>query len=333
MHTITINDMLVGDLVTTRLFTNPYTATVERVSPSTFRISYERSCPSVIKGDPPVVRTITETKTLDPIAIALINHEQRTMGDPDNYFYLETNNKNNKRGADMAKKYYAIRKPKNIRGIYTDWSHVQSLLKGVSGPEYKGFKTKEDAQGFLDEKPVRKKAHYYRRMINGYELKGNVVDVGSNDPLLRPYSGARYATDGSYHETTNTYGAGCVRLDPSGQIVESFKRAESDEAYVSSRNVAGEVLAFGLAVMDAVKNNRKKITIIYDYYDYKGIGLWGDESYSAQKSAIARRFTKMLEYAVENGITTIDYIRVDGHQGIPCNEAADKLADQAARGV
>lgn len=41
----------------------------------------------------------------------------------------------------------------------------------------------------------------------------------------------------------------------------------------------------------------------------------------------------MLEYAVENGITTIDYIRVDGHEGIPCNEAADKLADQAARGV
>lgn len=119
-------------------------------------------------------------------------------------------------------------------------------------------------------------------------------------------------------------------MDAHGQIVESFKRAENDEAYACSRNVAGEVLAFGLAVMDAVKNNRKKITIIHDY---KGIGLWGDESYSAQKSAIARRFTKMLEYAVENGITTIDYIRVDGHEGIPCNEAADKLADQAARGV
>lgn len=330
MHAITINDMLVGDLVTTRLFTNPYTATVERVSPSTFRISYERSCPSVIKGDPPVVRTITETKTLDPIAIALINHEQRTMGDPDNYFYLETNNKNNKRGADMAKKYYAIRKPKNIRGIYTDWPRVQSLLKGVSGPEYKGFKTKEDAQGFLDEKLVRKKAHYYRRMINGYELKGNVVDVGSNDPLLRPYSGARYATDGSFHEATKTYGAGCVHLDANGQIIERFKRAENNEAYVSSRNIAGEVLAFGLAVMDAVNANRKKITIIHDY---KGIGLWGDETYSTQKSAIARRFANMLEYAVENGITTIDYIRVNGHEGIPCNEAADKLAGQAARGI
>lgn len=327
MHTITINDMLVGDVVTTRLFTNPDTATVERMSPTTFRISYERRCPSVIKGNPPVVRTVTETKTLDPIAIVLINHEQRTMGNPDNYFYLDTNNK---KGADMAKKYYAIRKPENIRGIYTDWPHVQSLLKGVSGPEYKGFKTEEDAQGFLDEKPVRKKAHYYRRTINGHELDGNVVDIGPNDPLLRPYSGTRYATDGSYHEATNTYGAGCVRLDAHGQIVESFKRAENDEAYVSSRNVAGEVLAFGLAVMDAVKNNRKKITIIHDY---EGIGFWGDESYSAQKSAIARRFTKMLEYAVENGITTIDYIRVDGHEGIPCNEAADKLADQAARGV
>lgn len=326
MHTITINDMLVGDVVTTRLFTNPYTATVERMSPTTFRISYERRCPSVIKGNPPVVRTVTETKTLDPIAIVLINHEQRTMGNPDNYFYLETN----KKGAVMAKKYYAIRKPENIRGIYTDWPQVQSLLKGVSGPEYKGFKTKEDAQGFLDEKPVRKKAHYYRRTINGYELDGNVVDIGPNDPLLRPYSGTRYTTDGSFHQATNTYGAGCVRLDAHGQIVESFKRAESDEAYACSRNVAGEVLAFGLAVMDAVKNNRKKITIIHDY---KGIGLWGDESYSAQKSAIARRFTKMLEYAVENGITTIDYIRVDGHEGIPCNEAADKLADQAARGI
>ena len=326
MHTITINDMLVEDVVTTRLFTNPYTATVERINSSTFLISYERRCPSVIKGNPPVVRTITETKTLDPMTIAHINHEQRTMGNPDNYFYLETN----KKGAPMAKKYYAIRKPEKIKGIYTDWTHVQSLLKGVSGPEYKGFKTEEDAQGFLDEKPVRKKAHYYRRVINGYELDGNVVDIGPNDPLLRPYSGTRYATDGSFHAETNTYGAGCVRLDASGQIVERFKRAENDEAYACSRNVAGEVLAFGLAVMDAVKNNRKKITIIHDY---KGICLWGDESYSAKKSAIARRFTKILEYAVENGITTIDYIRVDGHEGIPCNEAADKLADQAARGI
>ena len=93
MHTITINDMLVGDVVTTRLFTNPHTARVERMSPTTFRISYERRCPSVIKGNPPVVRTVTETKTLDPMAIVLINHEQRTMGNPDNYFYLDTNNK------------------------------------------------------------------------------------------------------------------------------------------------------------------------------------------------------------------------------------------------
>ena len=82
--------------------------------------------------------------------------------------------------------------------------------------------------------------------------------------------------------------------------------------------------------MDAVNTNRKKITIIHDY---KGIGLWGDETYSTQKSAIARRFANMLECAVENGITTIDYIRVNGHEGIPCNEAADELAGQAAKGV
>lgn len=92
MHTITINDMLVGDVVTTRLFTNPDTARVERMSPTTFRISYEKRCPSVIKGNPPVVRAVTETKTLDPMAIVLINHEQRTLGNPDNYFYLDTNN-------------------------------------------------------------------------------------------------------------------------------------------------------------------------------------------------------------------------------------------------
>ena len=38
----------------------------------------------------------------------------------------------------MAKKYYAVRKGREI-GIFTDWSECEKQIKGYSGAEFKSF--------------------------------------------------------------------------------------------------------------------------------------------------------------------------------------------------
>lgn len=44
--------------------------------------------------------------------------------------------------------YYAVRKG-HITGIFDNWPEAQAATLGFSGPEYKKFKTKEEAEAYL----------------------------------------------------------------------------------------------------------------------------------------------------------------------------------------
>ena len=46
-------------------------------------------------------------------------------------------------------KYYAIANGKKT-GIFTDWNECKSNILGFSNAKYKSFKTKDEAQAFLD---------------------------------------------------------------------------------------------------------------------------------------------------------------------------------------
>jgi uracil-DNA glycosylase len=54
----------------------------------------------------------------------------------------------------MSNKYYAVAKGHNP-GIYENWSITQENVKGFPGAIYEGFKTKEEAQQFLNEYNVK----------------------------------------------------------------------------------------------------------------------------------------------------------------------------------
>ena len=49
--------------------------------------------------------------------------------------------------------YYAVRKG-HITGIFDNWPEAQAATLGFSGPEYKKFKTKEEAEAYLDNRDV-----------------------------------------------------------------------------------------------------------------------------------------------------------------------------------
>lgn len=50
----------------------------------------------------------------------------------------------------MGKKVYAVRKG-TVPGIYTTWAECEAQVRGVSGAEYKGFKSELEARAWLGE--------------------------------------------------------------------------------------------------------------------------------------------------------------------------------------
>lgn len=51
----------------------------------------------------------------------------------------------------MMMKFYAVRKGRQV-GIFTNWNECQKQISGYSGAEYKSFKTRNEAQQFLNNK-------------------------------------------------------------------------------------------------------------------------------------------------------------------------------------
>ena len=49
--------------------------------------------------------------------------------------------------------YYAVRKG-HTTGVFDNWPEAQEATSGFSGPEYKKFKTKEEAEAYLDNRDV-----------------------------------------------------------------------------------------------------------------------------------------------------------------------------------
>ena len=49
--------------------------------------------------------------------------------------------------------YYAVRKG-HTTGVFDNWPEAQAATSGFSGPEYKKFKTKEEAEAYLDNRDV-----------------------------------------------------------------------------------------------------------------------------------------------------------------------------------
>lgn len=100
----------------------------------------------------------------------------------------------------------------------------------------------------------------------------------------------------------------------------------TNETLVGSRNVAGELLAFCNAIAYAVKADATTLTLIHDY---EGLYKLATNDYKKIQSEAMKKGLKALDYAKENGLTTINFIWVNSHKGFPINELADHYAKKA----
>lgn len=234
--------------------------------------------------------------------------------------------------AKKKSKFYAVR---NTSQIFENWSDCERVVKGTKGIEFKSFPTREQADAYLrGEEPVlsKKKTQDPVPYVSESGIKGTIRMAEDSDPLTWGIQGFVYSIDGSFNKDTQIYG-GAFAVYENGVLLDGKAVANNKPQFAQSRNVAGEVCGFGLALSDAMERELTKLTIICDY---EGIFRW-----SAPKSVIVNDVAcwgvslkkpvgcyhaHLLEVAKSSGIDEIDFIWVRGHRGLKVNQTADKLA-------
>lgn len=238
-------------------------------------------------------------------------------------------------------KFYAI---KNINKIVKTWDECEQIVKGLSGAQYKSFKTEAEAVLYLldEQAPTTETttATSTAPEIVNYTAKngisGTITVAEEVDPFTLETKGTLFAVDGSFNSQTNTYGAGIIQYDKDKNKVFEKRACGTKPEFASARNVAGETLAFATAITMATEQKLSEITIICDYEgDFRwlapksvivnGQACWDNK----QATPIAAYHAKAIEYAKDNGIVKIHFIWVRGHKGIESNEDVDKLAKEA----
>ncbi len=197
------------------------------------------------------------------------------------------------RGADMAKKVYAVRKGR-APGLYDTWEACRQQITGYSGAEYKGFASREEAKRYLD---------------------GEGPGTEGSDTEAAAY------VDGSYLEATGQFSCGVVFFH--GGQEEQYSRLFEDQELAGMRNVAGEIKGAETAMRFCLERGIRSLTI---YYDYEGIEKWCTGEWEARKPGTIRyrEFYEDVSRQVE-----IHFVKVKGHSHNQYNDLADQLAREA----
>ena len=91
--------------------------------------------------------------------------------------------------------YYAVRKGHKI-GIFDNWPEAQAATTGFSGPEFKKFKSKEEAEAYLENRDV------WAEQVSSDNSDGYLVAF----------------TDGSFDKDLKRYSYGVVLVKPDGLL-------------------------------------------------------------------------------------------------------------------
>lgn len=191
----------------------------------------------------------------------------------------------------MAKKFYAVRTGRTP-GIYDTWDECKSMVHGFPGAEFKSFATLAEAKQFMEG--------------------GTGVKTEDDACTAIAY------VDGSFSKELKRYSYGCV-IDYDGQRHEA-SGSGNDPAYLSMRNVAGEILGSMQAIRWAMQH---QVTRIHIFYDYAGIEKWANKEWKANKLG-----TQEYQAFIEESRKKIEIVftKVMAHTGVELNERADQLA-------
>ena len=163
-------------------------------------------------------------------------------------------------------KVYAVKKGHQT-GIFDNWTDCQAATKGFSGPEFKSFSTREEAEAYLEDR----------------DIWVEQVAKDNSDGYLVAF------TDGSYDEDLKrySYGVKFIRTDGCEEDICGYG---SNQEYIDSNNIIGEIFGVINALDWAISNEFEKIKI---YHDYEGLSKWISGEWIAN-SEVAKMYKSSL---------------------------------------
>lgn len=197
-------------------------------------------------------------------------------------------------------KFYAVKNGRTT-GIFDNWTDCNASISGFPGAVFKSFNTKEEAEAFLSDK----------------DLWDDIIAEDIRQGYIVAFC------DGSYDKTLNRYSYGIIIIDKDNNEI-SLCGHGSNQKFISSNNIIGEIFAVINALDWAVSNACEKIKI---YHDYEGLSKWISGEWQA-KSDVAKMFTS-LYHAKFEGVLDVAFEKVKGHSNNKYNDKVDALAKTA----
>lgn len=218
------------------------------------------------------------------------------------------------------KKYYAVKEGK-VPGIYSTWDECKIQVDGFSGAKYKSFPSLDAAEHYMsnDTTPVTSSDEEKKESQMPVQDVNKMVDDKIN--ALKEDESLAFV-DGSFDEKAEKAGFGVIIISHGGVKDTLYKSITKnlDEDFIKLRNVAAELEGVKEAVNWAIKYNKRKITI---FYDYTGIEEWANGSWRA-KTNITKKYVSFVNE--KKKYIEIEYVKVSAHSGVIYNEEADALA-------
>ena len=197
-------------------------------------------------------------------------------------------------------KIYAVKKGHKT-GIFDNWAECQAATKGFSGPEFKSFTTREEAEAYLEDSDV------WVEQVAKDNSEGYLVAF----------------TDGSFDKDLKRYSYGVQFILPDGTESDICGYGSNPE-YIDSNNIIGEIFGVINALDWAISNEYKKIKI---YHDYEGLSKWISGEWTAS-SKVGKMYVNIFESKFKDFLE-VEFVKVPGHSNVIYNEKADQLAKAA----
>lgn len=201
----------------------------------------------------------------------------------------------------MGSKVYAVRKGQ-VPGIYSTWKECQKQITGYNGAEFRSFKTKNEAENYIE---------------NGFLLVKSILKRPTN-----PIDALLYV-DGAWNEKKRQYGYGFVIVKNGKQFSTGFGKGEKPN-YLSQKQVSGEVVSVLQGLNRSIFKKLKHVEIIYDF---DGIEKWITGEWNP-KAAIAEAYVHELKRLNEK--IEISFKKVKSRSGDEFNDIANRLAQRGA---